>query len=128
MKCWKVLWTGGEEQLRIKQLGTKGRLFHESCIFNKVASTWKRSVVSAPSPSAFCPRLQVLLQHSPATHKWAQHRAAEQRPMGCDTWGYRAPASCVLSQASLNFPKQIHCNFRHLVTHLLPLVPSPCAT
>lgn len=47
--------------------------------------------------------------------------------MGCDTRGHKAPASHLLSQSPLSFPKQTHYDFRNLVTYLLPLFPSPCA-
>lgn len=79
-------------------------------------------------PALRAPGCRSCCSTTPVTHKWAQHRAAQQRPTGCDSCGYRAPESYLLSQASLNFPRQTLCIFRHLVTHLLPLVPSPCAT
>lgn len=64
---------------------------------------------------------------SPVRYKWAQHRAAERNPLDCGARGYRAPASHLPSQSSPNFPKQTHHDFRHLVMHLLPLLPSPGA-
>lgn len=41
--------------------------------------------------------------------------------------GHRAPASHILSQSPLSFPKQTHYDFRNLVTYLRPLFSSPCA-